>query len=508
MKKKILLLSFLLLKSQFVTAQAFFKTELKKDNPVADTVPLPIREKIKIHKAYLQKALAKKDDKKILFGYLYLFHDYKKSADYVNMNDILMRAENLSKKSKNPTWIGEVAMYRGAVYDLDQKTEKALKQYQLALQYCTASKDSICMAENMEQLSATYGQLHDFEKAHHYFKLALPLFKKYNTTFSVSATYNNYSNTLKYEKKYALALKYIDSAYAISVRSKDVYSQMSRKNNKGLLLIEMGEYDKALAIFLESDSIIKKNNWKDRERDNEYGLYLAYKKKGDYQKAIEHFYEYNFYNDSLNGSEVKTRIADLETKYKYQGKELQYKQNSLQLAIAHQKMERYLWLIFIGITFVLIGIWLWRRQTIRTQKELAQRQQDLYELTTLLIEKNALLQAQEENLNRFNTTPKLSGDIETELYNHRILTDTDWTTFKSYFEKAYPNYMFRLRQKHPTITDAEERLFLCLKLNLKSKEIALMLGISNDSVKKNRNRLRKRLELAQEDELAEYVRTF
>ena len=305
-----------------------------------------------------------------------------------------------------------------------------------------------------------------------------------------------------------MALKYIDSAYAISVRSKDVYSQMSRKNNKGLLLIEMGEYDKALAIFLESDSIIKKNNWKDRERDNEYGLYLAYKKKGDYQKAIEHFYEYNFYNDSLNGSEVKTRIADLETKYKYQGKELQYKQNSLQLAIAHQKMERYLWLIFIGITFVLIGIWLWRRQTIRTQKELAQRQQDLYELTTLLIEKNALLQAQEENLNRFNTTPKLSGDIETELYNHRILTDTDWTTFKSYFEKAYPNYMFRLRQKHPTITDAEERLFLCLKLNLKSKEIALMLGISNDSVKKNRNRLRKRLELAQEDELAEYVRTF
>ena len=46
--------------------------------------------------------------------------------------------------------------------------------------------------------------------------------------------------------------------------------------------------------------------------------------------------------------------------------------------------------------------------------------------------------------------------------------------------------------------EAEERLFLFIKLNLTSQEAAAMLRISVDGVKKTRNRLRKRLGLGED----------
>ena len=51
-------------------------------------------------------------------------------------------------------------------------------------------------------------------------------------------------------------------------------------------------------------------------------------------------------------------------------------------------------------------------------------------------------------------------------------------------------------------------MFLLLKLNLSSKEAADMQGISLESIKKYRYRLRKRLGLEQEEGLELFVREF
>lgn len=65
-----------------------------------------------------------------------------------------------------------------------------------------------------------------------------------------------------------------------------------------------------------------------------------------------------------------------------------------------------------------------------------------------------------------------------------------------------------MRILHGDMTEAEERLFLLLKLDLTRNEIASILGISPDSVKKTRSRLRKRLMLEQRESLQEFVKKF
>lgn len=88
------------------------------------------------------------------------------------------------------------------------------------------------------------------------------------------------------------------------------------------------------------------------------------------------------------------------------------------------------------------------------------------------------------------------------------MTKSDWAEFKILFEKTYPGYLIKLRSSHPDLSEAEERLFLFIKLKLNTTEAAGILGISVDSVKRTRNRLRKRLELGQEISLENYIQNF
>lgn len=55
------------------------------------------------------------------------------------------------------------------------------------------------------------------------------------------------------------------------------------------------------------------------------------------------------------------------------------------------------------------------------------------------------------------------------------------------------------------ITNSEERLLALEKLNLKTPEIANILGVSTDSVVKNRYRLRKKLGISRETSITAFV---
>jgi hypothetical protein len=90
----------------------------------------------------------------------------------------------------------------------------------------------------------------------------------------------------------------------------------------------------------------------------------------------------------------------------------------------------------------------------------------------------------------------------------KILTDEDWTKFKLYFDKAFPGMIFRLRHEFPTLTGSEQRLFLLIKLKNDSREMSDMLGISMESVRKNKYRLKKKLQLEEDQSLEEFIQHY
>jgi hypothetical protein len=175
----------------------------------------------------------------------------------------------------------------------------------------------------------------------------------------------------------------------------------------------------------------------------------------------------------------------------------------------------------LALALLGFGLYSTRQKLATAQKLLNRNKTDLDEFAAVLREKNAKLTAAELALKQFRNETELGmsypdalqkeaqAQPSTEnLYDNRILTDSDWEIFKKRFEGAFPGYLIKLRLKYPTLSNAEERFFLLIKLGFNTQEIADLLGITANGVKKGRQRLRRRIELQPEEDLDKHILHF
>lgn len=83
--------------------------------------------------------------------------------------------------------------------------------------------------------------------------------------------------------------------------------------------------------------------------------------------------------------------------------------------------------------------------------------------------------------------------------------DKEWENFTKHFDKVQSDFLVELKEKHPTITGNELKLCAYLRMNLSTKEIAQLMNISVRGVEIGRYRLRKKLQIASETSLFDYL---
>jgi DNA-binding CsgD family transcriptional regulator len=107
---------------------------------------------------------------------------------------------------------------------------------------------------------------------------------------------------------------------------------------------------------------------------------------------------------------------------------------------------------------------------------------------------------------------KLKGLKSTEIYNKKIdnlddltnstiLTNDDWEKFKDLFEQVYKGFFTKLRDKYANLSKAEIRLISLMKLNLDTKQMANMLGVSPSTITMTKYRLRKKINLTEKEDI-------
>ena len=94
--------------------------------------------------------------------------------------------------------------------------------------------------------------------------------------------------------------------------------------------------------------------------------------------------------------------------------------------------------------------------------------------------------------NPINKLEKKSGKLRAILQSH-LMTDENWQNFKTAFVQENPKFLPQLNQKFPEITESNLRIIFLQKLGYSNNEIAELLGITVDAVKKSKQRLRKKL---------------
>lgn len=125
--------------------------------------------------------------------------------------------------------------------------------------------------------------------------------------------------------------------------------------------------------------------------------------------------------------------------------------------------------------------------------------------TMSLINKNQLLSVIKEDLKKTTTEDNRSVKSLILSITKNISEEDSWKVFKEAFDSTDKDFLKKVKLAHSSLTPNDLRLCAYLRLNLSSKEIAPLLNISVRSVEIKRYRLRKKMDLAHEKGLVDYI---
>ncbi len=130
------------------------------------------------------------------------------------------------------------------------------------------------------------------------------------------------------------------------------------------------------------------------------------------------------------------------------------------------------------------------REVRSKQKELASTTMNVAKKNQLILElKNLLFM----NKDKFANQQRYRSFMKK--LTHAINSDEDWKRFEVNFKELHEDFFETLLVRYPALTPKDLKLCAYLKMNLTSKEIAPLMGITTRGVEIHRYRLRKKLDL-------------
>lgn len=148
-------------------------------------------------------------------------------------------------------------------------------------------------------------------------------------------------------------------------------------------------------------------------------------------------------------------------------------------------------------------------QTEKLQAELSSKNRELASSAMNLVYKNELLQKLSSEMDKLkdeegkkladNQLRKIQKVIDEGMNDER-----DWSMFETSFNEAHGSFFKKLKTQYPDLVPNDLKLCAYLHMNMSSKEMASLLNISLRGVEIRRYRLRKKLNIPHDKNLAEF----
>lgn len=119
--------------------------------------------------------------------------------------------------------------------------------------------------------------------------------------------------------------------------------------------------------------------------------------------------------------------------------------------------------------------------------------------------KKEVFTALENKIERTKVLPIHKQDDLKDLLQKSNASDQHWEQFIHHFDKANFEFFKKLKTEFPNLSQNEDKHCAFIKMKLSTKEVANILGITTDSVKKARQRLKKKMAMRDMQELKNFL---
>ena len=436
---------------------------------------------------------------------------------------------------------------RGNIYNLmslgycnlgDYSKAIDLSNDAIALFQTEQDSANLALCYNNRGIIHTY--INEYQQADRFLKKALELNRSSHDLKRIAANLNNlclYKGDIKEQ------LKWINEAIVINKNLNAKWSLSENYNNLGKLYIYAGKYSQAIDALKTAYRIASEVGAKGLMCDNYEYAAQAYNAIGNYQMAYQKQAALTELSKEIQNTNklrsVEQRIAQ-EKMSALQQKERQ-KQQEYEIATLQRNFITFLVII---VLLTVIGTLLFQRykrkkklQLLNAQYRIEQSEHEIAKLkmqqqkadlenAQQALETNkqetmnfaVFLQSRNELLDKIQEQVRQSYRMEhSELIAHlkklnafikqyQTTNKANSTTLQTIDEKSQ-EFLAHLTERHPNLTQGEKHLASLLRVNLSTKEIAMLTGNTPKTINMNRYRLRKSLGLSGEDDLIQYIQS-
>lgn len=373
------------------------------------------------------------------------------------------------------------------------------------------------MHETYNTIGLCYQALQQYDSAVWYFQQARNKALELQDEFWVSLADGNTGYTYYLQGKYEEAIPLMKVDFEMSIKHNQVISAVNAAMGLATIYTQQGDLAKAEEYFSYARKNIDKG-FLNQAVSYYRNLYHISKLKGDYRNAVIYVDSFMHLRDS------QSKIADAriinQAKLKVEVEQHTNELKLLESTRNRQVLLRNALLALLLLSGVIAALLINRGRLKRNKalelaalekklalEELERSRQELHAFTNTLKEKNDLIESFRNEIEKLQRTDQSAERIDhlNQLLNTSILTEDDWKHFRQLFDKVYPGFFIRLKEKMPDLSPADTRLIALTKLQLSQKEMAAMLGVGYDAIRKARQRLRQKISLPEEGSLDEVV---
>ena len=445
---------------------------------------------------------------------------YTHKSQYYNMEgypnlslDMTYKALEIYKRFNKKQSEAMCYMLIGNVYQGEGSHKKAIVSFNEGLKIFDSLDNKIFIAQAKSYIGDSHLGLKDYEKAESYLNEGLELSKALNFNANIGRSFLNIGRLKLAQKKFDDAISHFKEGLS-SYKSINIpYNETRAQYHLGEAYYKKGDYSKALSHLNSSITISDRINDPARKMDALLLKSLSYEALGNPKNALLSFRANKKISDSLFNVENRRKTEELQIQYETEKKEqqIQIQKNAIELLKTKNEVSDLQRLMLaLALALALIAVYAFyqrnKRNKIAKEKAVVDLEFKTKELTTHalhLAKKNEVLNdlKQKAKILKADADADPGYQMLIQTINFDLQDDNNWENFSKYFEQVHKGFNEKAQQQFPTITNNDLRLMALLKMNLSSKEIANILNISSDGIKKARQRLRKKMGLSSNESL-------
>ena len=425
----------------------------------------------------------------------------------------------------------------GNLYHSIEDYEKALFYHEKTLSRREETNNKKGIANTQNNIGLCFLATGDYIKASQCFKKSIAIHEEINTKANYGTPLNNMGLTMKKQGLYVEAESYFNralKAYQFTKESRGI--AITYEHLAGSAFYQK-QYQKAINLSIKSLEIAEDVGALEVEKDNYNWLAKSWAALNNPKESSKYFKAYSEASEQLLNENKAKIIAQSIAKYELNKKETiienqTQKISTLKETTAYERLKGNLFLGLAGLLFLLIlfvTFYLKQKNKFLKKKtelelnlvnlnnkmisqKLKNNEQELRNYVQLINEKNEVLETLQKKINAAkNNQSPISSKVYQELnqsIQSKLNKERDWDQFQKQFHQIHGNFLNSFAAEHNILTAHELRLAALLRLNMPNKEIAKLFNIEPDSVKKARNRLRKKLMLDSKEDLTAYIIRF